>query len=260
MILALLKRAAVGASAALVAALTMAAPTAADHSWGNYHWARTSNPFTVRLGDNVSSAWDPYLQTASSDWSASSVLDTPVVAGSGGNCNIGFRGTVQVCNRRYGNTGWLGVAQIAVDGDHITAGVVKLNDTYFLTAKYNTPAWRRLVMCQEIGHTLGLDHTDEVFDNPNQGTCMDYTSNPSGPPSNEHPNQHDYDQLVTIYTHLDRSSTVSTATAQASGVALPDAVSDFGRAIRADGRGRPHLFVRDLGGSQRLFTFVFWAD
>jgi hypothetical protein len=27
---------------------------------GNYHWARTSNPFTLKLGDNVSSAWDSY--------------------------------------------------------------------------------------------------------------------------------------------------------------------------------------------------------
>jgi hypothetical protein len=27
----------------------------ANHSWGSYHWARTSNPFNLKLGDNVSS-------------------------------------------------------------------------------------------------------------------------------------------------------------------------------------------------------------
>ena len=32
----------------------------ANHSWGNYHWARTSNPFTVKLGDNVTRVWDSY--------------------------------------------------------------------------------------------------------------------------------------------------------------------------------------------------------
>src|SRR6266540_1791449 len=53
----------------------------ANHSWGGYHWARTSNPFTVKLGDNVSSTWDSALSTASSDWSKSTVLDTTVVAG-----------------------------------------------------------------------------------------------------------------------------------------------------------------------------------
>ena len=29
----------------------------ADHSWGSYHWARTSNPFNLKLGDNVTSCW-----------------------------------------------------------------------------------------------------------------------------------------------------------------------------------------------------------
>jgi hypothetical protein len=52
-------------------------------------------------------------------------------------------------------------------------------------------------MCQEVGHTVGLDHQDTSLDNPNLGTCMDYTSNPLGPPDNEHPKKHDYDELVT---------------------------------------------------------------
>ena len=59
------------------------------------------------------------------------------------------------------------------------------------------------MICQEIAHDFGLDHQDENFSNPNLGTCMDYTSDPEGPPSNEHPNQHDYDQLESIYSHLD---------------------------------------------------------
>ena len=45
--LAVLVAAGVGAAFAAPAAL-------ANHSWGGYHWARTSNPFTVKLGDNVS--------------------------------------------------------------------------------------------------------------------------------------------------------------------------------------------------------------
>ena len=89
-----------------------------------------------------------------------------------------------------------------------------MNDTYFNTHKYNTPAWRQMVMCQEVGHTFGLDHQDENFDNANLGTCMDYTNDPS---TNQHPNQHDYDELALIYKHLDSTTTVGTASA-ASGV------------------------------------------
>src|SRR3990167_937294 len=64
-------------------------------------------------------------------------------------------------------------------------------------------------MCQEVGHIFGLNHQDENFGNENLGTCMDYTSDPSGTLadpdqlSNEHPNQHDYDQLGIIYSHFD---------------------------------------------------------
>ncbi|MER3404496.1 MAG: hypothetical protein C4289_04465, partial [Chloroflexota bacterium] len=187
-------------------------PAEASHSWGGYHWARTSNPFTLMLGDNVSSTWDPYLGEASSDWSQSSVLDTTVVPGSTDprRCRP-TAGRVEVCNAKYGYTGWLGVAQIWVSGSHITQATVKLNDTYFNLSAYNTPAWRRLVMCQEVGHTFGLDHQDENFSNPNLGTCMDYTNDPDGPPSNEHPNQHDYDQLALIYSHLDSTTTIAGA-------------------------------------------------
>src|SRR3989344_2559783 len=190
---------------ALVLVLITGTATA-SHSWGNYHWGRTANPFTLQLGDNVSSAWDGYLATTASDWSLSSVLDTVITPGKtrSRTCKA-TNGRVEVCSDTYGFNGWLGVAQIWVSGNHITKGTTKVNDSYFNTSTYNTPAWRNLVMCQEVAHTLGLDHQDENFDNANLGTCMDYTNNPS---TNQHPNAHDYEQLDTIYAHLDSTTTL----------------------------------------------------
>ena len=40
---------------ALLALTAFPSSTSANHAWGNYHWARTSNPFTIKLGDNLSS-------------------------------------------------------------------------------------------------------------------------------------------------------------------------------------------------------------
>lgn len=240
---------------------SIATITYATHSWGNYHWGRQSNPFTLKLGDNVSSAWDAYLGTTSADWSLSSVLDTTIVTGGTDpkRCKP-TSGRVEVCSAKYGFNGWLGLAQIWVSGDHITQAINKLNDTYFNTAKYNTPGWRNLVMCQEVGHTFGLDHQDENFSNPNLGTCMDYTNDPDGPPSNEHPNSHDYDQLETIYTHLDSITTVGqTSTRQGNrGDAAEEA--EWGKSIRKDGLGRTSLYERDLGKGDKVFTFVLWAE
>jgi hypothetical protein len=240
-----------------VIALALPGTVAANHSWGGYHWARTSNPFTVKLGDNVSSTWDPILATTSSDWSKSTVLDTSVVAGlaKSRNCRP-TSGRVEVCSATYGNTGWLGVAQIWITGGtHITQGTVKVNDTYFNTPTYNTTPWRNLVMCQEVGHTFGLDHQDENFTNANLGTCMDYTNDPS---TNQHPNKHDYDELALIYKHLDSFTTVGQATNRSGKAAGVDS-NAWGRAVAASKDGHNSVYVRDLGAGNGVITFVVWV-
>lgn len=247
--------------AGFLAVVTFPTGSSANHSWNGYHWARTSNPFTVKLGDNLSSNWKSYLSTASSDWSQSTVMDTTIVAGQAGNKNCRkTTGRVEVCNGNYGYNGWLGVASINVSGSHITAGSVKLNDSYFNTSTYNSPSWRQLVTCQEVGHTFGLDHQDEVFDNPNLGTCMDYTNNPTGPPSNLHPNKHDYDELVTIYSHTDSTTTVGAATPRAYLDIDSGDPREWGDPIEALNDGKIVLFERNLGNDHRVFTFVYWAE
>lgn len=234
-------------------------PETENHSWNGYHWARTANPFNLKLGDNVSSTWDPILATTSSDWSQSTVLDTTIVTGLANpkNCRP-TNGRVEVCNATYGNTGWLGVAQIWITGGtHITQGTVKLNDTYFNTPTYNTTAWRNLVSCQEVGHTLGLDHQDTNFSNANLGTCMDYTNNPS---TNQHPNQHDYDQLAAIYSHPDSTTTVSSARPSAMDEIDLAGPAQWGHVLRESPDGRSALYELDFGDGHKVFTFVIWAD
>ena len=156
------------------------------------------------------------------------------------------------------------VAQIWVTGGtHIRQGTVKVNDTYFRTGTYNSSAWRNLVMCQEVGHTLGLDHQDEDFDNPNLGTCMDYTSNPT---TNQHPNTHDYAQLETIYLgHVDSINTASAT--QLPGSAPPamgqidfDTPGQWGRLVGKSRNGRQAVYELDFGQGNMVVTHVFWAD
>jgi hypothetical protein len=242
------------AAATAVISAMFVAPAQANHSWGGYHWARTANPFTLKLGDNVTSVWDPILQTTSSDWSQSTVLDTTIVAGGARSKRCAATtGRVEVCNSTYGNNGWLGIASIWLNGSHITAGTTKLNDTYFNTATYNTTAWRNLVSCQEVGHTFGLDHQDENFDNPNLGTCMDYTRDPS---TNQHPNSHDYEELGIIYQHLDSFSTVDQSAAVPTGT-VGDTPASWGKLAHSD--NGISWYVRDLGNNNQIITEVFWV-
>jgi hypothetical protein len=231
---------------AVLAAGILASAAAANHSWGGYHWARTSNPFTVQVGDNVSGPWDTALRGAASDWSADTAgnpLNATVVPGAGkGKCRS-ISGRVEACNGPYGNNGWLGLAQIWVtSGGHITRGTVKVNDTYFNTPKYNTAIWRASVMCQEIGHTWGLDHQDES--GADFHTCMDYATNPDA--DNTHPNRHDYEELAIIYSHVDATTTIGRSTTHSA------------RVLRVDRNGRSVIERRFVDGSRQV-TFIIWA-
>lgn len=271
------------AVAAFVAALSLSYGPSADatHAWANYHWGRTANPFTLQLGDNVSGEWDGHLGTSSTDWSSTAFdgttdpespienpvtianpIRTTIVAGStsGRQCKA-KSGTVQVCNAKYGFNGWLGLAQIWITGDHITQGVAKMNDSYFDLAQYDIPTYKLHVMCQEVGHTFGLGHTSE--DGSSQDTCMDYYQNTSETDTKStRPNAHDYGQLTITYGHLDATSTnVPSEGGKGNGKGKPS----FAPGIGPDGTPvgaspeRGDVYVTDLGGGQRIVTFIIWA-
>jgi hypothetical protein len=245
--------------AAIVAALGSATllvsgPALADHAWGTYHWSRSSAQISPPVGDNVSSQWDGYLSTAVSDWNRSIYIESPLVAGQSNprNCRPNA-GRIEVCNHTYGNNGWLGIAQIWLSGGHIVQGVTKLNDTYFNTPTYNTPSWRALVTCQEIGHDYGLGHQNEDFSTDLTTSCMEYTSLPAG---NEHPDAHDYDVLETIYSHAHSTSGNPNRPGRSGSGNSP---ADWGRPVAFTRDGRPHVYVREIAPGQRVITHVFWA-
>ena len=57
------------------AVLVYGGSVAADHAWGNYHWARTSSSFSLTVVNSTTSDWDGYVSNAIADWSKSGVLD-----------------------------------------------------------------------------------------------------------------------------------------------------------------------------------------
>lgn len=258
----------------LLLASSLATVVNATHAWGKYHWDKATAD-TLILGDNLTSIWTSSLTVASSDWNAS-VLQNVIAPGtSNANCDP-TSGQVEICNGAYGENGWLGIASIwATRGknNHITQGVVKVNDTYYDAqyndGQYNTQAWRDFVMCQEVGHTFGLGHQDENHTNTNLGSCMDYTDDPE---SNRHPNQHDFDMMTDIYAHLNSTDgdgggggpgngngNGKGKPATAGTINLNDP-SEWGQAIKQDALGRNSVFERNLSNGQVLVTHVIWAN
>jgi hypothetical protein len=239
----------------------------ADHSWGNYHWARSTSSFDLTIINSTTGEWDDYVTQSVTDWSASSAFNM-IQDPTGSTSNRvrrkckGGEGKIRICNLAYGDVGWLGIAGISIDAnDHITTGYTKLNDTYFADPFYDE-TWMQSVTCQELGHNVGLGHQDEDFNNTSLYTCMDYQN-----PPYEYPNNHDYNQLDTIYSHLDSydsynggvDSDGSCNAPPGKGCNKAGANNDVGWGKSIGRRGNAETFIRiDKDGTRHL-THVTWA-
>ena len=260
-----------------------AVPAQANHSWANWHWARAANPVTLTVLNSTTDArtpiggqnWPAMLSKSAADWSQSTVLDLAVQPQSVVDlavreaCPFALR-AIRVCNVINPDVTWLGLAVVLPDtasgSGHILAATAQMNDTWFSTPFYNATNAQH-VMCQEIGHTFGLDHQSESGDDLN--TCMDYADaldNPS-------PNAHDYQQLETIYSHLDgagsggggggkgkKPPTNSSTSGGNTGGWSPTQLG-FPEGYHGTGKhGRPHsdVFVTEENG-QTVIRYVLWA-
>jgi hypothetical protein len=256
---------AIGAAGVSVSNLALA-----NHAWGSYHWARTTPQFTLKLGNNLTtSAWSARLSQSSNDWNAGNtpILTAIVAGGTTKTCKM-VAGTTQVCNSTYGANGWLGLASININGDHITQGTAKMNDTYFNTATYNNVNEREHVMCQEVAHTFGLGHQSE--DGSSQNSCMDYFSNTganAGSTVSTKPNSHDFSMLNSIYSHLDSSTTVAatpgpvgSAAAGGVDVDITDDPNSWGALMKQSASGRSSTYVRHNQDGSQTLTHVYWTN
>ncbi len=261
------------AATGVAVAAAFGAVVVADHSWGSYHWARTTNSFDLTVVNSTTSEWDPYVAQAVGDWSQSGVLNM-VQDPSGSTSDKdrrqcrGPQGAVRICNLAYGFNGWLGIAGISIDTNgHIVSGYTKLNDSYFGTATYNRPDWKQSVACQELGHNIGLDHQDEDFDNQSLFSCMDYQDPPF-----EYPNSHDYEQLETIYGHQDSYNSYAAGSGGGGGepcnappgkgcnkANAPQDPPGNAWGLSLGRKGQKEKFLRIDPDGTRHITFVTWV-
>jgi hypothetical protein len=214
------------------------------------HWEGSGQQINLELVDYTSQAWQPLVRKAARDWTISDVLN--VNRNRSGSCGINSQ-CIEVFAGDYGPTGWLGLGGGYIEYDpvsdqlHWFLGGAWMNDYYFDGIPfYNTNEWRQLVMCQEIGHALGLTHNDTDFYNTPTGTCMDYSVDPA---PNQSPDAHDYQVLNDIHSHQD------TFTPPAGPPIIPPGIAqgNWGERVSND------MYVRELGENQYWVTYVTYA-
>ncbi len=175
--------------------VVLAAPASAGNWWGGYKWDST----TIAVEDNLNGSWGGLLDAVLIDWNDSVLMLEETEPDDSSSCanplgSVGTPGIIEVCNDTYTQNGWLGIARVWLSGTEITSAVAAVNDSYFNTDPYNDPIAKRHVLCQEIGHTLGLDHQN----NRRNRSCMNSRWG-LWDETFQSPNGHDYDQLAAIY-------------------------------------------------------------
>jgi hypothetical protein len=133
--------------------LTTAGIASAGNQWSCWHWEKN----TISTQTAVGGYWGSIINSEFNDWDTGTCINF-----TGGNEIIGDAGF-------YGNTGWLGIARILSYDPGLCAILsadALMNRSYLDGGSYGETADRH-VTCQEIGHTLGLDHR-----NRRSATCM----------------------------------------------------------------------------------------
>ena len=174
-------------AALLVAVFVTATTASADHSWDGNHW-RSDNLSPTVVNKTTSSLYN--VPAGVAEWANLSAPINPVMAtGTKGNITVSEGSSVF----------WAGLARIFIQDGHITKGEVKLNTRYLRTVG---GAAADHVLCQEMGHVLGLDHNRTQTD-----TCM---NDQIAVGSATSPNAHDDQQLNLIYNHVDLTGGTTT--------------------------------------------------
>jgi len=250
-------------------------PVGAMHPWAS-HWGRTTSGIrNIPVRRRLSAIWLARYNTAMTDWRKPAMTRirpyTLSTTAQSSSCPF-VLDEIQVCDGNYGNTGWGGYAQVSWDGTgHTRYARALQNNYYYVGSSATVVADRQLVICQEIGHLLGLGHVNEIMNNPNVGSCMDYTNDADGgpggasnsDPNNMHPYAHDYALINSRHNHIGMivpevasRQTEAPRAMQAMLASSPTSLAQLGSLTWSGNGGLTERYEMEFAGGWGMATWV----
>lgn len=233
-------------------------------------WKNKGEGLELEIRNSLSTDWDSYFIEAVRDWN-----ESPALSLTTKNIDIdpdctSVQGIMKVCNNYYGKTGWTGLNEVYFTGSYIAASVAKMNESY-LNGKGN--AEKQYVMCHELGHGFGLPHRDENANNPDLGSCLDYTYRYE---NNKRPDAIvDFDNLLNIYgskegeggkRNLRSSKSTKRRTqnkvkiAETTFPTITNTAANYKEGRLLHQSKHYEMYENDLGGGNRILTTVLLAQ
>ena len=175
---------------AVVSGLLIAG-TASAHQWSCWHWHRGGSAVYIYSYNQTSTYWPSEYARRDIHYRPHPVYLTPV----------GYHTDQSFLDGYFGATGWVGLAQIMnYSGCHILHAHATLNRSY----GYSSAASQG-VQCQEIAHTLGLQHNSlgdcmglGYYASSNGRYCFGTTGST---PNCDYSNSHEAQDLYNMYRY-----------------------------------------------------------
>lgn len=186
-------------------------------------WESGGNGLAVTVLNSCDDSWTPIFDESIQEWDNGSpdslTLSTEKLSHDP-ECEE-RTGFIHVCNGNYGANGWIGLAVVwsKTSTGLIVSAQAFMNDYYLKQASMSK---RKYTMCHEIGHTVGLPHTDTNHYNLDLGNCLDYTTRPW---NNEHPGQVNFDKLYDMYGSVGDRKRLLGSTVAANQARAPDSTA-----------------------------------
>jgi hypothetical protein len=196
------------------------------------HWSKPSDDerkIIIRDSVENSNSYDTKLGNVISDWGSSSKFkfvrqSAETDSTTRLNCPMPTNyGRVRVCNHSNYTFSFAGLANVRYnDQGHIQRGRVRVKNSVSESEK-------RPLLCQELGHTLGLGHRSTT------ASCMHQNASAAA----ASPDQHDYEQLGNqTHSHSGESDTGGTLSDLDTGGGVLDGCSSF---VCLDGSSHGHV-------------------